>query len=92
MTLLNDCPECGKQLSKTRKYCACGWRLPQIKETYSNNRDCQYVSALGRCEEMGTISPQGMGGKWFCAAHWYVATVEKIKLDKSERKHDQNDA
>lgn len=32
MFILKDCPECGKPLSKSRKYCKCGWKIGAISE------------------------------------------------------------
>ena len=77
MELLNDCPECGKQLSKSRKYCACGWKVPILKET-TGLRKCPYMTATGPCDDEGTVSP-GREKKWFCSAHWYIAISETYK-------------
>jgi hypothetical protein len=79
MELLSDCPECGKQLSHSRKYCACGWRIAILNEKNVIDRNCQYQTSHGPCKESGTISPGKMDGKWFCRHHWYVAVQEKFK-------------
>ncbi len=80
MELLNDCPECGKQLSKSRRYCACGWKTATLLEKSNSDRTCQYQTIHGPCKEFGTISPNNMGRKWFCSEHWYTAVCDKNKF------------
>lgn len=80
MELPNDCPDCGKQLSKTRKHCTCGWKIAKFIEKNEIDRSCcQYQTPTGPCQELGTITPAGMGEKRFCRKHWYMATQEKSK-------------
>lgn len=80
MELPSDCPECGKQLSKTRKICGCGWRIAMFSEKNVVDQSyCQYQTIEGQCKEIGTVSPGGLSGKWFCRKHWYLATQEKFQ-------------
>jgi hypothetical protein len=79
MELLNDCPECGKQLSKSRKYCACGWKIPTVKTTISIDRNCPYPTEKGPCNKQGSICPGNRGTTWFCSDHWYKAICESYK-------------
>lgn len=79
MELLKDCPECGKQLSKSRKYCACGWKILEIKECQIIDKNCAFLMTEGRCNETGTIAPHGSSGKWYCSMHWYEAMNNLLK-------------
>jgi len=73
MDFLKHCPECGKQLSKSRKYCACGWKIAEIKECEVVDRTCAFIEPEGRCRNLGSIAPHGSNSKWFCGKHWYEA-------------------
>ena len=79
MNLFNDCPECGKQLTKSRKHCACGWKIAEIKECQVIDKKCGFMLVEGSCREIGTIAPHGSSGKWYCGLHWYEAMNTLLK-------------
>ena len=73
MEIINNCPECGKQLSKSISRCSCGWKIPVVKELKVTERRCKHILPEGPCNRVGSIAPHGCGGKWYCGTHWYEA-------------------
>jgi hypothetical protein len=74
MKMLDDCPECGKQLKKSRSRCTCGWKVNVMKDS-GIEKLCGFLLPDGNCTRIGTIAPYGSGGRWYCNRHWYEAMV-----------------
>lgn len=79
MNLINDCPDCGNQLSYNSKRCRCGWHLTSEQKTDLKQFNCQYVSNGVQCSESGTSSYVLRGKEWFCSKHANLLRDESFK-------------
>lgn len=69
MSLINDCPDCGSQLSHQAERCRCGWVLIKETTTKIDKSKCHYFVNGVQCNELGSVGISIRCNEWYCSAH-----------------------
>jgi len=65
------CPDCGKHIMDTSKYCTCGWQKVSSAAAPTTDHRCQFQSNGRRCPLPATVCEAlyGAGRAWYCFDH-----------------------